>query len=150
MNGRNCEEAKSMMKDAMGGYRGTELEISRMILDQPGNAEGWFNRGNARSSSCNWAGAVADYTMALKMGLRFREMIVAYGNRGLVRAKMGNMVGAIEDFSAIINLRPNNARLYRAAFRSRAEMKEKRGDAAGAAEDRRMAEQVASETAAQQ
>ncbi|MDT9546165.1 MAG: hypothetical protein HQ516_05580 [Chlorobium sp.] len=138
-----------MMKDAMGGYRGTETEISRMIMGQPGNAEARFNRGNARSSSCNWEGAVDDYTMALKNGLRFREMIVAYGNRGMARAKLGDMTGAIEDFSAIINLHPNNARLYRAAFRSRAEMKEKRGDAAGAAEDRRMAEQVAMERVAQ-
>jgi len=93
---------------------------------------------------------VDDYTTALKTGLRFREMIVAYGNRGMARAQLGDMVGAIEDFSVIINLRPNNTRLFRAAFRSRAEMKERRGDRAGAAEDRRMAEQVVSETVTQQ
>lgn len=138
------------MKDAMGGYRGTEREISRMIMDQPGNAEAWFNRANARSCTGKWDGAVDDYTTALKTGLRFREMIVAYGNRGMARAQLGDMVGAIEDFSVIINLRPNNTRLFRAAFRSRAEMKERRGDRAGAAEDRRMAEQVVSETVTQQ
>ena len=45
-----------MLKDAMGGYRGTVTEISRIIIEQPDNAEAWYNRG--------MHGAVAENMMA--------------------------------------------------------------------------------------
>ena len=38
-----------MLKDAMGGYRGTATEISRVIAEHPDNAEAYYDRGNARS-----------------------------------------------------------------------------------------------------
>ena len=65
-----------MLKDAMGGYRGTATEISRIIAEHPDNAEAYYNRGNARSSCDDYEGAIGDFTMALKIGLRFREAIL--------------------------------------------------------------------------
>ncbi|TCD48794.1 tetratricopeptide repeat protein [Chlorobium sp. N1] len=136
-----------MLKDAMGAYRGTEGELSRFIEERPLDPMAWFDRGNARSSRGEWDGAEKDYTMALKTGLRFREAIVALGNRGMCRAREGDLDGAIEDFTAIIEKRPNNRLLLRAAFRSRAEMKEKSGDRDGAAADRRLADLLPAEQA---
>ena len=128
-----------MLKDAMGGYRGTAKEISRVIAEHPGKAEAYYDRGNARSSCDDYEGAIADFSMALKIGLRFREAITAYGNRGMARVKNGDMDGAIRDFSEIIERKPGNKRLLSTAYKNRALVKEKKGDSEGAAEDRNMA-----------
>ena len=126
-----------MLKDAMGGYRGTATEISRIIAEHPGRAEAYYDRGNARSSCDDYDGAIADFSMALKIGLRFREAITAYGNRGMARAKSGDLDGAIQDFSEIIERKPGNKRLLSTAYKIRALVK-KKGDSDGAAEDRNM------------
>jgi len=128
-----------MMKDAMGGYRGTAREISRIIVEHPDNADAYCNRANALSSTGNYAGAIEDYTRALKIGLRFREAITAYGNRGIARVNVGEMDGALEDFSEIILRKPGNRRLLSAAYNSRASVKEKIGDKEGAADDKMQA-----------
>lgn len=128
-----------MLKDAMGGYRGTATEISRIIAEHPDNAEAYYDRGNARSSCDDYEGAIADFTMALKIGLRFREAITAYGNRGMARVRSGDLDGAIRDFSEIIKRKPNNKRLLCSAYRNRASVKERKGDSEGASGDRKMA-----------
>ena len=128
-----------MLKDAMGGYRGTATEISRVIAEHPDNAEAYYDRGNARSSCEDYDGAIADFTMALKVGLRFREAITAYGNRGIARVKSGDFEGAIQDFTEIIERKPNNKRLLCSAYRNRALVKEEKGDCEGGAGDRKMA-----------
>lgn len=127
------------MKDAMGEYRGTVSEVSRIIREQPDNADAWYSRGNVGCSSGDYDGAVRDYTMALTIGLRFRETIHAYGNRGLARGEVGDVDGAINDFSEIIARKPRNRSMLRTAYWKRALMKEKKGDSQGAAEDRTMA-----------
>ena len=126
-----------MLKDAMGGYRGTAVEISRVIAEHPDNAEAYYDRGNARSSCDDYEGAVGDFTMALNKGLRFREAITAYGNRGMARVMTGDMEGALEDFSEIIERKPSNKRLLSTAYRNRAIVKEKIGNREGASEDRK-------------
>jgi tetratricopeptide (TPR) repeat protein len=132
------KEEETMLKDAMGGYRGTVKEISRIIIEQPDNADAWYNRANAWSSCGEYEGAVRDYTMAIGIGLRFREAINAYGNRGLARIEAGDMDGAIEDFSEIIARKPKNRSILRTAYLNRALVKEKKGDRECAAEDRSM------------
>ena len=131
-----------MLKDAMGGYRGTATEISRIIMDQPENAEAYYDRGNARSSSGDFEGALRDYSMALTLGLRFREAINAYGNRGIARAEMGDLDGAIDDFSEIMARKPKNRSILRRAFLSRALLRDKKGDSEGATGDREMASRL--------
>ena len=128
-----------MLKDAMGGYRGTATEISRIIAEHPENAEAYYDRGNARSSCEDYDGAIGDFTMALKIGLRFREAITAYGNRGMARMKSGDLDGAMQDFSEIIDRKPTNRRLLCTAYKNRAIVKEKMGDGEGAVGDRKMA-----------
>jgi tetratricopeptide (TPR) repeat protein len=128
-----------MLKDALGAYRGTAEEITKLIDRQPENAEGWYDRANARSSTGDFGGAETDYTMALKLGLRFREAMTAYGNRAIVRAELGNIDGAIEDCTAIIERRPRNTRLLYTAYMQRATLRERKGDSGGASSDRNIA-----------
>lgn len=128
-----------MLKDALGGYRGSVGELSRIIEKHPDSAEAFYNRANARSCSGDYGGAVRDFTMAIKLGLRFREAVAAYGNRGLARMETGDLEGAMDDFSEIIARKPGNRRLLRSAYLNRALLKERGGDAEGAAWDRKLA-----------
>ncbi len=43
--------------------------------------------------------------LAIKLGLRFREPVTAWGNRGLICCQTGDDQGAIEEFSAVIEAR---------------------------------------------
>ncbi|RXK87561.1 tetratricopeptide repeat protein [Chlorobaculum sp. 24CR] len=127
-----------MLKDALGAWRGSEEEITRLIEADPVNPDAWHSRAGIRSASGDLAGALEDLTMAIKLGLRFRERITAWGNRGLIRCQTGDYEGAIEDFSAVIEARPRKS-IMKAALVQRALAKEKFGDREGSAADRRLA-----------
>uniref|UniRef100_Q3AQH8 TPR repeat n=1 Tax=Chlorobium chlorochromatii (strain CaD3) TaxID=340177 RepID=Q3AQH8_CHLCH len=129
-----------MLKDALGSYRGSLAELNKMVEVQPHNAELWFARANERSGCGDYAGAISDYTTALLLGLRFREAVNAYGNRGMARLAMGDMRGAMEDFSTIIARQPKNRSLLRTAYLKRAHLREKQGDEVGAQNDRKAAD----------
>lgn len=128
-----------MLKDALGSYRGSVREISRLIDADPDNADAYFNRAGIRSAEGDQAGALRDFSMALRIGLRYRESIVAYGNRGIIRFELGDYRGADEDFSAVIDRKPRQKTLMRAALIHRAAAREKLGDGGGAAADRMLA-----------
>ncbi len=128
-----------MLKDALGAWRGSAQEISRVIENNPANAEAWYNRASVRAAEGEVDGALSDFTMALNLGLRYRESIVAYGNRGLLRYESGDFRGAEDDFSAVIERRPRQKSLLKAALLKRAAAREKLGDNDGAAADRRFA-----------
>ena len=128
-----------MLKDALGAYRGTEREISRLIDVDPDNADAYSNRAGVRRADGDLDGALRDFTMALRLGLRYRESIGAYGNRGMIRFETGDYQGAIEDFSSVIDRHPRQKGLMKAALLQRALAKEKVGDRSGADADRRLA-----------
>lgn len=124
----------------MGGYRGTASEISRIIEENPNNAVAWYNRGNDLSSCGLYHEAISDYTKALQLGLRFREAIEAYGNRGIARKENGDLDGAMQDFSEVISRQPRNDRILKTAYMQRAAIKQQKGDQSGAIEDRQRAQ----------
>lgn len=128
-----------MLKDALGAWRGSEKEITRLIDAEPENAEAWSSRAGVRSAAGDREGALHDFTMAIKLGLRFRERIIAYGNRGLIRFDTGDYDGAVDDFSAVIEASPRQKGIMKAALMQRALAREKLGDRAGGAADRRLA-----------
>lgn len=127
-----------MLKDALGAWRGSEEEITRLIEADPVNADAWYSRAGVRSAAGDLDGALSDFGMAIKLGLRFRERITAWGNRGLIRCETGDYEGAIEDFSAVIEARPRKG-IIKTALMQRATAKEKFGDKEGSAADRRLA-----------
>jgi tetratricopeptide (TPR) repeat protein len=127
-----------MLKDALGAWRGSEQEISRLIDAEPENADAWCSRAGVRSAAGDLEGALRDFTMAIRFGLRFRERIIAWGNRGIIRCETGDYEGAIEDFSAVIEARPRKS-IMKAALMQRALARERNGDREGSAADRRLA-----------
>ncbi len=128
-----------MLKDALGTYRGSEREISRLIDAEPDNAEAYCSRAGLRSAQGDWEGALHDLGIAIRLGLRYRESIIAYGNRGMIRFRTGDYKGSIDDFSLVIDRHPRQKGLMNSALLQRAQAKEKLGEMEGAAADRRLA-----------
>jgi tetratricopeptide (TPR) repeat protein len=67
------------------------------------------------------AGAVVDYSIAIKSD---PDYAIAYFNRGLAYANLGNSDDAIADFTTALKLEPNDA----IAYRNRAVSHEQKGD----------------------
>lgn len=128
-----------MLKDALGDWRGNERELSAQIDADPFDADAWCSRAAVRSAAGDMRGALEDLTRAIDLGLRFRECVIAHGNRGMIRLELGDYPGAIEDFSEVIRRRPRRISLMRTALNRRASAKEKLGDADGALADRQAA-----------
>jgi protein O-mannosyl-transferase len=56
----------------------------------------WYNRGNIKSDSSDFKGAVADYNEAVLVDPNY---INAYINRGTAKSKLNDYIGAVEDFT---------------------------------------------------
>ena len=59
----------------------------------------WYNRGNARSDSANYKGAIEDYDHAIKILPGYYN---AYINRANAKTKLNDFVGAVEDLNFVI------------------------------------------------
>ena len=66
----------------------------------------YCNRGSAKNSSGDYAGAIEDYTKAIELDPKFA---VAYCNRGNAKDSSGDYAGAIEDYTKAIELDPKFA-----------------------------------------
>ena len=62
-------------------------------------ADTYFLWGNAKNDLDDYAGAIADYTMAIRLEPDFAE---AYYNRGVAKDSLGQPSAAIADFDIAI------------------------------------------------
>ena len=128
-----------MLKDALGSYRGSVEELDRIIDQEPNNADAYYDRANARNCRGDRAGAIADYSRAIELGLRPRETFLAFGNRGIAKADLDDIEGALEDFTTIIKACPKNRGIMKTALFNRSLLKRAKGDLNGADQDYRHA-----------
>ncbi len=84
--------------------------------------------GNTRHEFGDYRGAIEAFTLALEVNPQFA---LAYNNRGISKAMMGNDEGAIEDFTRSLEINEN----YEPAFLNRAASKYNTGNYYGAIED---------------
>lgn len=85
-------------------------KLNICIQVEPTNKEVYFYRGICKYSLYDNIGAEQDYTTALSgYSPVFYD---AYHNRALVRYRLGNYKGAIEDLNKVIEKEPNNPKLY--------------------------------------
>ncbi len=73
------------------------------------SADTYFQWGNAKYDLGDYAGAIADYTMAIILK---PDDALAYNNRGNAREKSGQYFAAIADFDTAIRLKPDDALAY--------------------------------------
>ena len=73
------------------------------------SAEAYISWGNAKYHLRDYAGAILDYTMAIRLKPDFAE---AYHNRGLAKHRLGQHFAAIADYGTAIRLKPDLAKAY--------------------------------------
>ncbi len=91
-------------------------------------AERYFEGGNVRALQRDFAGAIADYTEAIRLNPKYAEV---YNNRGVARHHGGDYAGATEDCTEAIRLDPQ----WAAAYTNRGLARHRRGDYAEAIAD---------------
>jgi tetratricopeptide (TPR) repeat protein len=70
----------------------------------PGKAESYNNRANARYAKGDYDAALADYDHALAIDPRYAEV---YANRGMLHLRMGRRAKADADFAQSLALKPD-------------------------------------------
>jgi len=110
-------------------FDGAIIDFSRAISINPSNCGYYLIRANTREKKRDYASAVADYTQALEHGWEDKDVI--FISRAEVRERVGDLDGAIADYTLMIEIKPKDADSYR----RRGLMKQKKGDAKGAAAD---------------
>jgi len=80
------------------------------VIEQDKNAAfAYYGRGNFRSKSGNYIGAVEDYNNALKLNPKY---IPIYYFRGMAKASNQDYKGAVEDYTQAIKFHPEFADAY--------------------------------------
>jgi tetratricopeptide (TPR) repeat protein len=80
-------------------------DLSRIISIRPGFAEAYYERGVCYALLNSWGDALRDWDHALILN---RDYHPAYLARGLARMKMGELMGARDDFEEVLRLHPDN------------------------------------------
>lgn len=115
------------------GYRAADAEskihfYTEAIRLKPDYASAFNNRGAARETIGDNAGAREDCDQALKLKPDFA---LAFLTRGSLREKQGDLTGAMADYTEAIRLEPNDPAIHIA----RGFFRETQGDNAGALQD---------------
>lgn len=121
------------------GFRGASPEqalrdLDRAIVLLPEVARLYNTRGTLRAAAGDTAGALADFGMAIRLDPKFA---VAYARRGELLLAERRFDEAMRDLDEAIRLAPAYVHPLYNPYESRAAVREARGDAAGAAADRR-------------
>ena len=73
------------------------------------STETYYNWGNKKSDLGDYAGAIADYTQAIRLR---PDLAPAYYNRGSAKAALGRYIAAIADYTETIRLKPDHTSAY--------------------------------------
>lgn len=125
----------------------------------PRSAQLWFERGVKKSAQGDLAGAVRDLSRAIELNSGFREQpavgqsfaagsrrpvlvmdtfsATAHYNRGVLRSRLGDLEGALADYSIALQIDPRHA--FALAGRGTIDMEQERHAAALADFDRALA-----------
>ena len=96
-------------------YRGAIAKFSSALYQDPNSIVALFGRGVAYALRKDWAKADRDFTTCLEEGPHTdeaRRSATTFYNRGIARANLHDIEGAIEDFSAAVRLHNSELDFY--------------------------------------
>ena len=96
-------------KEAIWEVAGVAAFDVESDLLKPDNIAAYIDRAKARADSGDYAGAIEDFTHAIKLK---PDNIAAYIDRANARVDLGDYTGAIEDYTHTIKLWPEESNLY--------------------------------------
>jgi tetratricopeptide (TPR) repeat protein len=126
---------RAMLRVYVQDYAGAVVDCDRFLELVPGDEFILMQRAQAKDQLDDHAGAVDDYTLALAVNPDNAEIRYL---RGFARADLEDWDGAVEDFTAVMTMQPIEGALFdqhHTALLRRAQVKQRAGDYAGAADD---------------
>jgi tetratricopeptide (TPR) repeat protein len=66
---------RSRLREQLGDLKGAEQDFAEGLRQTPVDAPGWIDRGLAKESKQDWAGALADFAAAARCNPRMRQAI---------------------------------------------------------------------------
>ncbi len=103
--------------DILGHDQYTIEGLTKAIIQNPDDAQSYYERGVLKNEQGDHVGAIADFTTAIKIKPDFHD---AYFKRGNANDDLGNKEAAIRDYSKDIELNPSSS----AAFFNRGNLKD--------------------------
>jgi tetratricopeptide (TPR) repeat protein len=102
--------------EEMGRYSEALVDFGEAIRTDPNNLLQWTNRANFFRNRGDYDRAIEDYDEAIRRtsDLGFSSIQYAYGDRAQCYLKKGEVLKALEDFSAAIDHDPDRAHRYTA------------------------------------
>lgn len=91
-------------------YNRAIRDFSTVIKLKPGSAEAYYERGVCYALLNAWSDALDNWDRALILN---RDLYQAYLARGLGRKKKGDIAGAVEDFSEVLRIQPDEPEALR-------------------------------------
>ena len=91
-------------------YNRAIRDFNQVIRLKPGWAEAYYERGVCYALLNAWQDAVDSWDRALILN---RDLYPAYLARGLGRRKRGDVAGAVEDFSEVLRIQPDEPEALR-------------------------------------
>lgn len=105
-------------KYSSGDYVGSAAAYTKGLVVNPSDIESYNGRGRAYLKLKKNSEAIADYTNAIKIGIRDGDsksnLGLSYTNRGIAYLLVGNYDLALADLTKAISLRPEHAGAYKA------------------------------------
>ncbi len=87
-------------------------DYSMALAINPDNMEALFNRAMIFKSINAFKESIADFSYVIQFDTHQKTSLIAYKSRGLLFAKSGDIKSALQDFSKVIKLEPNNLTNY--------------------------------------
>lgn len=85
---------RALVLEALGNHRGAEAELTRHISEKKPLSAAWAARARIREKRKNAAGAIADYTQAIRVGAT-PDLVLA---RGKLQTQLGKHSDAARDY----------------------------------------------------
>jgi tetratricopeptide (TPR) repeat protein len=123
-------------KRLQGDLDGALADLNKAIEIQPDYVNGIFNRASLKRARGDNDGAMADFNKVILLRPDFAE---GYAGRAGLKQANGNYEGAIADFTRAIDLKPD---FVQELYTARGNIRQYKGDRAGAADDFRKAAAV--------
>ena len=94
---------------AAGRFKDAIPLYTKAIAIEPAYVEPYYNRGKAELSLDDYAAALADFNVALRLTPDNGDI---YNNRGITKKMMGDLSGAIADYNTALKFSPTLYRVY--------------------------------------
>lgn len=101
---------RKMSYDENPIYNRAIRDFNQVIRLRPGWAEAYYERGVCYALLNDWSDAVDNWDRALILN---RDLYPAYLARGLGRRKKGDIAGAVEDFTEVLRIQPDEPEALR-------------------------------------